>query len=215
MPCASSREIEMRILSTSKNAILVRNRRRNRIVNGLCPRCGDTPASGVQHCKRCNDYHLEQGKRRKDKISAYKRSPQYRARLAELRSMPEWRQRHNLMRNAARRARKRTDVAFAMVDRLRKRIGRAVRDRLGCGKYKADKTAALIGCTVPELMAHLESRFLPGMSWENRHLWHIDHVTPCAAFDLSDPTMQKICFHYANLQPLWAPDNISKKDNIL
>jgi len=60
-------------------------------------------------------------------------------------------------------------------------------------------------------MAHLESLFLPGMSWENRHLWHIDHVLPCAAFDLTNPKEQRRCFHYTNLQPLWALDNIKKR----
>lgn len=76
---------------------------------------------------------------------------------------------------------------------------------------KAFKTAELIGCSVPELRAHLERHFLPGMTWENYGpVWHIDHVRPCASFDLSDPAQQKRCFHYTNLRPLWAIDNIRK-----
>ena len=68
----------------------------------------------------------------------------------------------------------------------------------------------LVGCTMPELMSHLEKRLLPGMSWENRSLWHIDHKRPCASFDLTDPAQQRQCFHYTNLQPLWGRDNCSK-----
>ena len=32
----------------------------------------------------------------------------------------------------------------------------------------------------------------------------------CASFDLTKPEEQKKCFHYINLQPLWAFDNMSK-----
>ena len=48
------------------------------------------------------------------------------------------------------------------------------------------------------------------MNWGNRKKWHLDHIRPCASFDLSDINQQKECFHYSNFQPLWAKDNISK-----
>ena len=48
------------------------------------------------------------------------------------------------------------------------------------------------------------------MSWENHGTWHIDHRVPCAKFDLTKKEEQEKCFHYTNLQPLWAKDNLSK-----
>lgn len=48
------------------------------------------------------------------------------------------------------------------------------------------------------------------MSWNNYGSWHIDHVQPLASFDLEDEDQRRIATNYANLQPLWAADNIAK-----
>ena len=48
------------------------------------------------------------------------------------------------------------------------------------------------------------------MSWGNYGKWHVDHIRPCASFNLVNEEEQKKCFHYTNLQPLWAKDNLSK-----
>ena len=78
-------------------------------------------------------------------------------------------------------------------------------------------TLDLLGCSVEELWIHLEKQFTAGMTRENhgRNGWHIDHIIPCASFDLSDPEQQSQCFHYTNLQPLWAEDNIKKGNKII
>jgi hypothetical protein len=96
---------------------------------------------------------------------------------------------------------------FRIAQNMRSRINVALRK---AGGLKAKRSLDLVGCTSVELKAYIESKFLPGMSWENRTQWHIDHITPCAAFDLVDPKQQRLCFHFTNLQPLWAIDNLSK-----
>ena len=77
---------------------------------------------------------------------------------------------------------------------------------------KSDRTLELVGCTIKELLNHIESQFDDKMSWDNygRKGWHIDHIKPCAAFDLTKPEEQRKCFNYTNLQPLWWPDNFKK-----
>ena len=77
-------------------------------------------------------------------------------------------------------------------------------------KRKSRSTMKLLGCSVEECWKHLESKFQPGMTRENHGKWHIDHIIPCAAFDLRCPVQQLTCFHYSNLQPLWAEQNLSK-----
>jgi excisionase family DNA binding protein len=95
------------------------------------------------------------------------------------------------------------------------RIVSGIRSRMRLmlySKVKAKTTMKLIGCSPEELRAHIEKQFLPGMTWDNygRDGWSIDHIIPCAQFDLSIPDSQKVCFHYTNLQPLWHIDNIKK-----
>ena len=69
-----------------------------------------------------------------------------------------------------------------------------------------------LGCTIPELKSHLESKFQEGMSWKNHGLygWHIDHIIPLSSFNLEDLSQLNIACHYSNLQPLWAKDNLNK-----
>jgi hypothetical protein len=97
------------------------------------------------------------------------------------------------------------------------RIANALRGRIVAafksqGLKKATRTFALLGCDKYKLKSHLESLFLPGMSWDNWSYWgwHIDHIIPCAAFDLKKPEEQRRGFHYTNLQPMWRADNQRK-----
>ncbi len=103
---------------------------------------------------------------------------------------------------------------------VKKNLSSRIRFALKAQGTKKDgmSTVKLIGCSTQFLKEHLEKQFQPGMSWENYGMvdgntmngWHIDHILPCKSFDLKDPEQVKMCFHYTNLQPMWAPDNIRK-----
>lgn len=95
---------------------------------------------------------------------------------------------------------------------LAKRINLAIKET-----KKVARTMDMTGCDIVFLKRWLEHQFWNGMTWENysHKGWHIDHIRPCASFDLTDPEQQKQCFHWTNLQPLWAKYNLAKSDNIL
>lgn len=102
------------------------------------------------------------------------------------------------------------------------RLARKLRSRMKMalmkqGVNKSRKTYELVGCTLSKLKSHIEKQFIDGMTWDNHDLfgWHIDHIRPCKSFDLSNLEEQKKCFHYTNLQPLWASDNLSKGSKII
>lgn len=110
------------------------------------------------------------------------------------------------------RKRQYDSVYYSRADR---RVTQSLRARLRVvlRKQKAsDSMVVLLGCSRDHLRRHLESRFQPGMTWENygRYGWHVDHVIPCSAFDLTNPDEVRKCFHFSNLQPLWWRDNIIK-----
>jgi hypothetical protein len=108
-------------------------------------------------------------------------------------------------------------LAKKYVSQARIKIARNLRNRLWYAVAKGHKSAStleLLGCSIDCLMQHLEASFTEGMSFENYGEWHIDHIIPCASFDLTDYEQQKLCFHYTNLQPLWAVDNIRKSDTM-
>jgi len=105
--------------------------------------------------------------------------------------------------------RRKKDPAFRLMGNLRHRVYMALKRS---GTQKTDSTIELTGCTIKELRTHLETQFIDGMSWENYGEWHVDHIKPCVSFNLEDPEEQKKCFHWTNLQALWALDNLRKGD---
>lgn len=98
-------------------------------------------------------------------------------------------------------------------NRLRSSLRSRIRLAIGKGK-KCAKTMDLVGCTLEDLRKHIEKQFVDGMNWNNYGIngWHIDHIKPCSSFDLTKINEQIKCFHYTNLQPLWAKDNLIKSN---
>jgi hypothetical protein len=110
----------------------------------------------------------------------------------------------NLLR---KKERYKNDVIFKLRELIRSRLNHAIKNN-----QKIGSSITNLGCSIDELKTYLESKFQPGMTWDNygRNGWHIDHIKPLSKFNLSDPKEFKMACHYSNLQPLWAKDNLRK-----
>lgn len=107
------------------------------------------------------------------------------------------------------------DPLYKLIFTARGRILQAIKRG---GYIKSKNTRDLLGCdNVKIWKKHLEKQFKVGMSWDNHSLygWHIDHIIPITAFDLSDPEEQLKAFNYKNTQPLWCWENWSKGSSIV
>jgi len=163
----------------------------------------DVPTSGTFRCSRCADeksfdnfsvnIHCARGRRYSCKMcDTIIKKEIHDANLEESR------------RKTREQSRKRREN---IENRIRLNLGTRLWQVV---QKKHGNTMELTGCTKEHLLQHLKSKFTEGMSWENYGQWHIDHIRPCASFNLEDPEEQKKCFHWTNLQPLWAEDNIRK-----
>ncbi len=107
---------------------------------------------------------------------------------------------HNYTKN-----KRKNDISYRVLCYLRTRLWKTLKQN-----KRIKSTSELVGCSIEDLRFHLQKNFKEGMSWDNYGTWHIDHIRPCSSFDLSKFEEQEKCFHYSNLQPLWALENLQK-----
>ena len=110
-------------------------------------------------------------------------------------------------RRREREAVKRKDPVRRLIARHRRRIRKTL---LSKNAERRHSTLELLGCSPAFYKKWIAKHFKKGMTFDNAHLWHIDHVVPLNSFDLTDPEQQRNAFHYTNHRPEWAKANIKK-----
>lgn len=187
-------------------------------LRSLCKKCT------LAECRRYRALNLEARRRYgREYAASHRENIRENSRAHYLANKEEYKQREQEYRKknkpavAARknrysRRRYQQDVKYRLTKCLRTRISKVLN-----GRNKSANSLELLGCTAAQLREHLEKQFTDSMSWANygHDGWHMDHIRPCASFDLTKEAAQRTCFHYTNLQPLWAADNIKKGDKIL
>ena len=155
-------------------------------------------------CKACMDKRKSDWlKANRAKRNASQREWRRRKKLGIQRKPLQTHEERMAQKRKYERERYQSDPTFRLLHNLRSRVGLALK-----GNSKSAATEALLGICVDECRKYIEGLFTEGMSWDSNI--HIDHIVPCASFDLSDPEQQRQCFHYTNLQPLWGSDNLFK-----
>lgn len=143
-----------------------------------------------------------------DKIKEYQNKPEVidRRKANKLKN----KEKINANKRYKEKLRRNIDPTYKLITNQRTRITGILK------KHKTNKTLDLLGCSAQFLRSYIEDKFLEGMTWDNygQYGWHVDHITPCSSFDLTDIEQQKKCFHYTNLQPLWAIDNLQKSNKL-
>jgi len=151
------------------------------------------------------EYHLKNKEKRNECARQY--------RLKNKEKIEEYQRQYHLknkekiskQQNEYNKNRKKMDIGYRIACNLRVRLCHTLK-----GNDKTNSTMKLLGCSISDFKKHIESLFKPWMAWENYGKWNIDHIIPCAAFDLTIPEQQQKCFHYSNLQPLDAIENKKK-----
>lgn len=155
-------------------------------------------------CKLCDKIYSSNNK---EKIKEYKKKYDTENKDKKTIHSREWKRKNKDRINKERKERRKTNIHIKFAHCFQSRIRFAMK---ASGNTKSASTMELIGCTAEFFKKYIESKFTKGMTYENHGNggWHIDHILPIASFDLSDPEQQKICFHYTNMQPLWATTEI-------
>jgi len=152
----------------------------------------------TNNTEKYNKYRKKYNKNHKKEQAIYwkKYYQKYKNKILKRRRI--YNKKYNLLK-------RKTNINYKILQNLRKRIWDALKNN-----YKSETTINLVGCSIDKLKQHIENKFKVDMNWKNYGKWHIDHIKPCASFNLSKPSEQKKCFHYKNLQPLWANENLRK-----
>lgn len=118
-------------------------------------------------------------------------------------------------RHIIRKNRKHIDPLYKLKENLSQLVRKSFKTK---GFKKNSRTEKILGCSYDEFIKHIESKFLPWMTWDNYGLynstldygWDIDHKVPlCSAADEADIVRLN---HYTNLQPLCSRINRNIKN---
>lgn len=169
-------------------------------------------AKGVATKKRkmARYNHSEHGKQAKKEYQAQddvriRRNAQKNVREFKVRHGPNGDEFRDKI-NKYHRERYANDENYRSVVLLRTRLNDALKHQ---ESTKANSTMKMVGCSVKQLLAHLNGQLPHG---EKLHDYSIDHIFPCAKYNFKDPEEQARCMHWSNLRPMLLSENSSKND---
>lgn len=214
----------MQSLKKSRSAILYDRRKSD----GVCVKCGELRDSNILTCTKCTSKWKEAHNKWRQNGGDVSRSNRTKQVYKERKSLGlcvDCSIKSSTIRceickikhlkssikysktDKARIKRRNVHPSIRAARNMRSRISKALR-----GKDKGVSITKALGCSIEFFKRYLENLFGIGMSWDNYGKWHVDHIKPLDAYDLTDPKQLLECCHYTNLQPLWGLDNILKSN---
>lgn len=164
-------------------------------------------------CKTChnkasrifyNNHKESESTRKKIYNAEYIHRPEVKARHKKYKQTDKYKEyARNYIRN-----RLKVDIIERLKYNTRNRI------RISLKKHN-ESSAHLIGCPMEQFKEWLEFNFDENMTWENYgSYWHMDHLWPCASFDLYNKEQRFECFNWTNVVPMEGVENLKKHSKI-
>lgn len=122
-------------------------------------------------------------------------------------------------RNKNHKIRYDNNSLYKLTCNIRAALGNSLRNG---GYSKKSRSHEILGCSFEYFKEHIESQFIPWMTWNNHGLyngefnygWDIDHRVPLSSAKTEEELLK--LFHYTNLQPLCGRINrIVKRDSLI
>lgn len=151
-------------------------------------------------------YYKENGERIRERVANWKSENKDVVDAYNKRYREE--QEHKRKHSEYIKRRRAEDPKYKMVCDVRNMLNNAFNKRMKVGKQK--RTEEILGCTIDFFIEYLQSQFKEGMTIENHGEWHIDHIIPLSSATTEEEVIK--LNHYTNLQPLWAKENIVKRN---
>lgn len=127
----------------------------------------------------------------------------------------EWNKNNRKHINEKRRERQKNVIQCYLRESIRSRIADCLKNYVKGHYKKTQASLKYIGCDIETYIKWLEFNFDENMSWLNKgKIWHIDHIIPCASFDLSKQEEMLKCFNWSNTFPLLKKENLKKSNKI-
>ncbi|MEY4572765.1 MAG: hypothetical protein RLZ10_2021 [Bacteroidota bacterium] len=167
-------------------------------------------------CKKCNSergkiYTLNNPEKVKERYKKWAENNPDKVKEKSQRWIKNNPEKIKKKRRVYEKRRKQIDPAYKIKSNYSTLLSRSFNIK---GVKKPGKTVELLGCSIEFFLNYLSERFTDGMNFENYGKWHIDHIIPLSSAGGDLVKLKELC-HYTNLQPLWAIDNIMKRDRIL
>lgn len=190
-------------------------------MNKFCPKCKNTkntvefyknhrnPDGMAYTCKACMaEYSKKHKNLNKDKVAHSKQKwySQNKEYVLDYQQKFYKENKEKIIKRVVKYSveRRRKDPVFRLSRNIRSRVYKALKQKTSVS------ISSLVGCSLDDLKQHIESKWQPGMTWDNYGKWHVDHIKPLVDFNLLNEEELKKAAHFSNLQPLWAIENLKK-----